>query len=113
MRPVNVDTSLGLGDPAYRARVLARLMGGVDVDRRTGCWIWQRSSDVHGNATVFFRGRPRVARWVAYVLLVAPATADSEVGHLCHTAACAKRRACRHLRCVNPRHLATWKADES
>ncbi len=103
-QPVPVANDLGLGSPTYRGRVLARLMGGIEVDRRSGCWMWQRSSDVHGNGTVFFRGRPRRAHWVAYVLLVAPAAAGAEVDHLCHTRGC--RGVCRHLRCVNPRHLA-------
>lgn len=104
MRPVLVDTTLGLGSPDYRARLLARLIGGIEKDRR-GCWMWNRSADTAGNATVFFRNRPRVAHWVAWVLLVGPVAAGVQLDRTCHTAACATRRTCRHLRCVNPQHL--------
>lgn len=107
MQPVKVATDLGLGSPNYRDRLLARLMAGVEVDRRSGCWMWTRSADTAGNATVFFRNRPRVAHWVAWVLLVGPMPAGARLDRTCHTAACATRRTCRHLRCVNPQHLTS------
>lgn len=104
MRAITVDTTLGLGSPDYRTRVLDRLTAGVDIDRHTGCWIWNRAASRDGHGLVHFRGRLRPAHWVAYVLLVAPLDVDQHLDHTCHTPRC-RRDVCRHLRCVNPQHL--------
>jgi hypothetical protein len=103
--PFTVPTQAGLGNPAYRMRVLSRLMGGIEITRPTGCWLWNHGCSRDGHATVSFQGRLRLAHWVAWILLVAPVPAGVDLVRTCHTRQCSPQRSCRHLRCVNPRHL--------
>lgn len=89
---------------------LMRLLGRIEIDPTTGCWVWQgyvRSG--YGIIGVTEGGIPsvRTAHRIAYERLVGPVPEGLDLDHLCHTRdlLCPGGIACPHRRCVNPDHL--------
>lgn len=87
------------------ARAQTRFWKYVDQRGPDECWPWTGTL-VRGYGVLFYLGKVRGAHRIAYEL------AHGElpllhIDHLCHNSdpTCPGKLACRHRRCVNPRHL--------
>lgn len=63
-------------------------------DRSSDCWLWTRSLDGKGYASIKVDGRMQLAHRLSYTSLVGPIPKGLVLDHLC-----------RVRRCVNPAHL--------
>lgn len=80
--------------PDVPVGMLPRLLGNIQYDIRTKCWLWLGSPH-HGYGLVRVGLRKqRKAHRVAYELLVGPVPDGLVLDHLC-----------RRKRCINPAHL--------
>jgi HNH endonuclease len=66
-------------------------------DRKTGCWIWLKGTDIHGYAKIKHDGRTRKVASVAYEFYCGPIPKGLEISHVCPKGA--------NRLCVNPKHL--------
>lgn len=88
------------GDPKERFLAMVDKNGGIDPNKPElgPCWLWKGYIDTkpgHGYGRFRFRGSPRVAHWVSYVLFVAEIPKGLFALHRC-----VGRRWC-----VNPSHI--------
>ncbi len=64
------------------------------VDKKTGCWIWQRSKTSMGYGNLRLNGKNILAHRYIYELVKGKISSNCEIDHLCQN----------HL-CINPIHL--------
>jgi hypothetical protein len=86
--------------------ILARLFKNLQVDERTGCWLWMGCLQANGYGAIrLFPKTLRVHR-VAYEILVGPIAEGKMLDHTCHDPLiCQGGNQCVHRRCFNPDHL--------
>ena len=79
-----------------------RLRLHVEIDERTGCWLWQRSVDQGGYGKIGVDGRTMKAHRVSYALFVGDIDEGMMILHSCDTP-----------RCINPDHLSQGTHEEN
>lgn len=79
-----------LNDPKLPSRFWEK----VDLDERSGCWLWRASVDRGGYGQFYWGNRLRGSHVVSYEVLVSEVPEGLLLDHLCRT-----------RRCVNPGHL--------
>lgn len=70
-----------------------RFVRKIEVDERTGCWLWVNPSG-SGYGRVSWNGRRGLAHRVVYEMVIGPIPEGLHIDHLC-----------RNRPCVNPDHL--------
>ena len=79
-------------DPnSLRARILCK----VQVDPKSGCWLWQGGKKRRGHGTISVAGKTCITHRVAYVVFRGRIPAGCHLDH----------EACDTPSCVNPWHL--------
>jgi hypothetical protein len=72
----------------------------IEVDEKTGCWVWQGARDAAGYGRMVFKGRQWTAyRW-SYVRSKEAVAPGLQLDHLCRNRACCNPD---HLEQVTPR----------
>lgn len=106
LRPKRPRLAPGMTPEQVRAEGKARLLERIDV-AANGCWLWNRSTDAKGYATMHLGGKDHRAHRLAYELFVGPIPAGQEIEHACHgrDVTCFAGNDCQHRRCCRPDHL--------
>jgi hypothetical protein len=100
-----------------QAALRQRLLGKVEVQPSSGCWLFTGQLDRFGYGHIdtedvskrLRKGRrTQQAHRVAYELLVGPIGDKLVIDHTCHNedSDCTGGKECQHRRCCNPEHLA-------
>jgi hypothetical protein len=72
----------------------AHICAAIQVDKDSGCWLWQRSKSPDGYGWTSLHNKTHQAHRLVYKLLCGEPLPGLVLDHLCR---------CRH--CVNPHHL--------
>lgn len=71
-----------------------RLLSHVEVDKNTGCWLWQQSVGSHGYGQTWHNKKNILAHRLSYQLFVGAIPDGLNIDHLCG-----------NRPCINPKHL--------
>lgn len=70
------------------------LLSNIEVNPKTGCWIWKRGTNVNGYGVTTANGKRCLTHRAAYGVFVGPIPEGVHVLHRCDVASC-----------INPEHL--------
>ena len=77
------------------ARLKRRLLGRVQIDPATGCWLWQGALNRQGYGRIMDFGQRCSAHRAAYAAFIGPISSGNHIHHRC-----------QNKSCINPAHLA-------
>lgn len=86
-----------------------RFLAKIEVDQKTGCWMWTASCKDSGYGQFWIKEEQRCvpAHCWAYEFWIGPIPDGLDLDHTCHNSdtSCPGGRVCPHRKCVNPDHL--------
>ncbi|WP_199822320.1 HNH endonuclease signature motif containing protein [Streptomyces albus] len=85
-------------DDDYDVKALRRLLGKVEYDPESGCWVFTGAKIPTGYGLIGYRRKMTYAHRLSYELFFGAIPDGLVIDHV-------KARGCRHRSCVNPRHL--------
>lgn len=74
--------------------IIDRLRSGMLIDKKTGCWSWQRAKNRKGYGQIRYMGILWIAHRLAWEMFRGPIQPGFTIDHLC-----------RNHGCINPDHL--------
>lgn len=89
--------------PRTPRTIMDRLLAKIEVDEKTGCWLWQGKRNSAGYGVIWSGGSLKEGRElrvhrVSYEHFVEPIPAGLTLDHV-------RARGCRYRHCANPAHL--------
>lgn len=74
--------------------LLMRIINGIEINKKTNCWEWQRAKNIHGYGTITINRATRTVYREMYKLINGEITDELHVLHDCDNPSC-----------CNPKHL--------
>ncbi|MGD9210725.1 MAG: HNH endonuclease [Desulfobacteraceae bacterium] len=82
--------------------LLKRLIEGIEVDPKTGCWLWQNYTNKRGYGQIWYGGKARLVHRISYAIFVGPIEEELTIHHNCFVP-----------NCCNPDHLELKSHEEN